>query len=203
MRWFTSDLHLYHGNILKYCPMRPYATVEEMNEMLVLNWNALVKPDDIIYCLGDFSMTIKPVETFTSRLNGYKILIHGNHDWTHPYHKKSRGEGKQERLIAEYKSYGWSEIHEQLIIELEGIGIVRLCHLPYSGPKDHHVDDKYAKYRPSDDGTILLNGHVHQSWKMERSPLGTLMLNVGVDVHDMKPISELEVIELIKNEGYK
>jgi calcineurin-like phosphoesterase family protein len=39
MRWFTSDLHLGHANIIRYCD-RPFAAIEEMDAFLVAAWNA-------------------------------------------------------------------------------------------------------------------------------------------------------------------
>lgn len=73
----VSDLHLGHANIIKYCD-RPFASVEEMDEALVANWNAVVTPQDIIYNCGDvyFGDGWKHVP----RLNGHKRLIVGNHD---------------------------------------------------------------------------------------------------------------------------
>ena len=85
----------------------------------------------------------------------------------------------------------------ELNLVLPEIGAVRISHLPYSGAKDHHTNDKYAKFRPTDDGTILLCGHVHQSWKSQRSVNGTLMVNVGVDVWDGKPVSQYELVSYI------
>ena len=36
MIWFTSDLHLGHRSVLNFCE-RPFETVEEMNETLILH----------------------------------------------------------------------------------------------------------------------------------------------------------------------
>jgi calcineurin-like phosphoesterase family protein len=76
--WFTSDLHLGHANIIRYCN-RPFTNVEEMNEKLINNWNTLVKPGDSVYNLGDFAFHREP-SIFFNRLNGCKYLIKGNHD---------------------------------------------------------------------------------------------------------------------------
>jgi calcineurin-like phosphoesterase family protein len=51
--WFTSDTHFGHNNILKFCK-RPWNTVEEMDEALINNWNAVVGTNDIVFHLGDF-----------------------------------------------------------------------------------------------------------------------------------------------------
>ena len=75
-----ADLHFGHKNIIAY-ENRPFASVEEMNERLIENWNAVVDPDDIVYVLGDvgFCGNTKLSE-WISRLNGHKHLIRGNHD---------------------------------------------------------------------------------------------------------------------------
>ncbi|MFC1638981.1 phosphoesterase [Patescibacteria group bacterium] len=80
--WFISDTHFSHGNIIKYCS-RPYADAQEMDEALIANWNAFVKPDDAIYHLGDFAFWRQPLSAYTAvfdRLNGRKHLVLGNHD---------------------------------------------------------------------------------------------------------------------------
>ena len=38
---YISDLHLGHVNILGY-DKRPFSTVDEMDEMLIANWNRCV-----------------------------------------------------------------------------------------------------------------------------------------------------------------
>ena len=52
---FVSDLHFLHRNIIKY--NREYCDdVDEMNELIVKEWNAVVKPNDLVFDLGDLSM---------------------------------------------------------------------------------------------------------------------------------------------------
>ena len=39
--FFTSDTHFGHANIIRLCN-RPFQNVEEMNEVLIENWNKVV-----------------------------------------------------------------------------------------------------------------------------------------------------------------
>ncbi len=81
-KWFISDTHFSHANIIRYSK-RPFKTVNEMNFELMKNWNALVAPDDIVFFLGDFGLgTTNFLASLCSKLNGNKICIRGNHDGT-------------------------------------------------------------------------------------------------------------------------
>lgn len=83
--WVTADPHFFHYNILKFkrrdgvTPLRPFASVEDMNETIVQNWNDSVKPSDRVYLLGDVVFHNKHLHII-SRLNGRKVLVKGNHD---------------------------------------------------------------------------------------------------------------------------
>jgi len=78
--WFTADTHLGHGAIIRFCG-RPFQSVEEMDEVLVRNWNSVVSPDDTIYHLGDFALgNLQRLRSYRERLRGRIILIRGNHD---------------------------------------------------------------------------------------------------------------------------
>ena len=50
MIYYTADLHFHYALLL---PSRPFATVEEMDEALVKNWNDTVGPEDTVYLVGD------------------------------------------------------------------------------------------------------------------------------------------------------
>lgn len=78
--WFTSNHHFGHVNILEYEKFaRPFETVGEMNEHLIHMWNCTVRPNDIVYHLGDFCFG-KHNLAIAKRLHGKKRLIMGNHD---------------------------------------------------------------------------------------------------------------------------
>ena len=81
MIYFTSDLHLGHRGIIEM-QNRPFENVEEMNRVLIDNYNELVHKNDTVYFLGDIShhMPIDRVNELLSMMKGKKILIKGNHD---------------------------------------------------------------------------------------------------------------------------
>lgn len=204
MIYFSSDQHYWHNNIIRYCA-RPHKTVEEMNEDMVLKWNQTVLPEDTIYVLGDFSLAFRAVETFPQRLMGNKVLVPGNHDFCHSYHKKSLTPENREKWLQKYRDHGFTILPEQTTLDLPGLGIVNLCHHPYtddnSSDNDAGYQDKYAKWRPADDGKILLCGHIHEKWQTKKSSKGTLMINVGVDVHGFVPVSLDQIIAIAKANG--
>jgi len=75
-----ADTHLGHKNIIKYCN-RPFKSVEEMDNTIINNWNNIVSKDDIIYHCGDFAFgTKEQIINYAKQLNGYIILIRGNHE---------------------------------------------------------------------------------------------------------------------------
>lgn len=132
--WITSDLHLNHTNIIKYCN-RPYNSVTAMNEGIIHYWNLLIDNDDIVIFLGDlcFAKTSQAAEDtkyWASRLNGKKIIVKGNHDF-----KKLK-----------YTSLGFcAEFYEEW-----SFGRFLFCHNPYN------IEEWFKKY------DIICYGHLHQ-----------------------------------------
>jgi calcineurin-like phosphoesterase family protein len=181
--WFSSDSHFSHYNIIAYCK-RPYYTIHEMNKGMTENWNAVIKNEDIVYYLGDFSLSERVVPEILPKLNGKKILVVGNHDSAHPSNRKYKG------AIERYLSYGFSEIHEQL--ELDDF---ILCHFPYAYKDGDASKDRYAAWRPKDNGQWLLCGHEHERFKVRDK-----QINVGVDAWEMKPVS-FDALKEIRDKG--
>lgn len=81
--YITSDQHFSHKKILKMAD-RPFETITAHDNELILRWNSVVREQDTIICLGDFSLTSHVgAKAIVSRLNGRKILVRGNHDRSH------------------------------------------------------------------------------------------------------------------------
>jgi calcineurin-like phosphoesterase family protein len=83
--YIWSDLHLGHGNVIRYCD-RPFADVTKMNTALLQAWKSTVKNSDTIINLGDVNLKLSKeyLTTVIHRLPGYKILVTGNHDRKKP-----------------------------------------------------------------------------------------------------------------------
>lgn len=80
MKYYTGDLHFGHKNVLKF-DKRPFSDIEEMDRVLIENWNSRVTKNDQIYILGDIALhNEKSYSWYLSRLKGQKHLVVGNHD---------------------------------------------------------------------------------------------------------------------------
>lgn len=179
--FFTSDLHFGHANIIEYCD-RPFSGVTEMNEALIENWNNTVSDTDLVYVLGDVCMgKIADTLPLVSRLNGNKRLVPGNHDRCWP------GNGsKHEQWISKYQEVGLPITKEKFVV-IDGYFFF-INHFPYEG--DSHEEDRYVEWRPIDQGSWLLCGHVHNAW-VHRGR----QINVGTDVWNYRPVSANALID--------
>ena len=54
-RWYTSDHHFGHNNIIRYCG-RPFPDADTMDNEMVDRWNDLVDDSDEVWILGDLVM---------------------------------------------------------------------------------------------------------------------------------------------------
>lgn len=83
--WVISDPHFDHANILDFTddngkPIRPFKSVEDMNETMIENWNNVVHPEDRVYLLGDVAFHPRSFERIIPRLKGRIVLVPGNHE---------------------------------------------------------------------------------------------------------------------------
>ena len=172
--WLTSDLHLGHENIIRYCG-RTFADAAEMDDELVRRGNERVGGDDEVWVLGDVAMgSIRASLARVAELRGTKHLVAGNHDRCWP------GNRRAERWSAPYRDAGFATIAVAAEIDLgEGV-VLPASHFPYEG--DSHDEDRFVPWRPVDRGGWLLHGHVHERWRVHGR-----QINVGVDVWDFAP----------------
>jgi calcineurin-like phosphoesterase family protein len=82
MIFVLSDTHFGDKSALKKSE-RPFATVEEMDEKILDNINSVVKENDTLYHLGDYSRTDLEFATkVRSKIICKKVyLVAGNHDF--------------------------------------------------------------------------------------------------------------------------
>jgi calcineurin-like phosphoesterase family protein len=61
---------------------RPFADVNEMNKILIQNWNSLITNNDEVYIIGDFLYKGNGLQAneILKKLRGKKYLIKGNHE---------------------------------------------------------------------------------------------------------------------------
>lgn len=188
--WFTADLHFGHRNVSRYCG-RPFPDtddgVREMDDALVRRWNERVDPRDQVWVLGDVALgRIATSLPRVAQLHGTLHLVAGNHDRCWGGHDDARGVAAARERYAEV---GFVTIDDVAELELDD-RTVRLSHFPYWG--DSHAEDRFASLRPVDDGTWLLHGHVHTTWRQHAH-----QVNVGVDAWGGHPVAAADVIALI------
>jgi len=177
--WFISDTHFGHKNIIQYSN-RPFSSVEEMNEHMVNEWNALVKPNDEIYHLGDFAfMPFTDFKKLLWRLNGIKHHIRGNHDKMIDQNKK--------QLISSGALASSQDYRE---LKTSGNPMIVMFHYGQRvWNKSHH-------------GSIHLYGHSHGSL-----PPHGKSVDVGVDCKEIteeyRPIHIDEVLEYMNKREFQ
>ena len=168
--FFTADLHLGHWNILTLGKGRPFANLGEMHDAIIERHNAVVKPGDLVYNLGDFALKIKPEEAWNLRkqMNGNIYLIEGNHD---SVAKRMAG------------AFVWMRGLDTIRPSIDGVPPVTLCH--------------YAMrtWPGSFKGHWQLYGHSH-GMLPEISEM--LAFDVGVDCWNFSPVSIEQVAEKMK-----
>jgi calcineurin-like phosphoesterase family protein len=178
--WFTADLHLGHGNIIKYC-QRPHLSPDEKrraaedcrgrwrvseetlrrhDQALIDAINARVDKGDTLWILGDFCWgdRAKAAHYRDQILCQHVNLVWGNHD---------------QRSIAGV----FEDVIEQGMVRVQDQDIW-LCHYPLrSWNRRFH-------------GSWSLYGHVHGRLEAEdRAHPSWLTKDVGVDACDYRPWS--------------
>ena len=174
---FYSDPHFGHGKISQLAG-RGFHDVEDMNEGLIERYNDLVGPSDLCLWLGDcFFLPAHEAETIMDRLNGYKLLIRGNHD----------------RSAAWMTGIGFELVAEELRMKIAGRR-VRLSHYPYEGTKTHTRPKEIPglPHPKKVKGEVLVHGHTHSPAKVSGN-----MVHAGCDAWDLSPVPYEDLAQLI------
>lgn len=178
--YFTSDTHYNHKNICRGVSdwttpdkMRDFDTLEEMNTQIVDNINSMVKTNDYLIHLGDWSFGgFDSILEFRNKIHCNNIiLILGNHD----HHIAKNKHDVQS---------AFHSVHSKLDLDLrlqQHDGTVKkltltLCHFPF------------MSWEEMGNGRIHLHGHVHLTHDQVMAQVGKTM-DVGVDGNGFYPYS--------------
>ena len=132
--FYTSDHHFMFAPMIDFAD-RPYKSASAMGADMINKWNMMVKKDDVVYYLGDFSTHNEHkvrLMTIFEQLNGRKHLIVGNHD-----------DATVQRLP--WKSVS---MYDTVRPESETPMVVHMSHYP-------------PKPQERDDNRLYLHGHLH------------------------------------------
>jgi len=179
---FTADWHLHHKAIMFHCK-RDFADVNEMGRVFFENLEAVRKPGDVLYYLGDLTMRPKLVDGFLDlfRNAGVQVcFVFGNHDY-----------GARNK-ITDHKVVTWAGDLKEIKLrakDADHLPLIEwpavLCHYPM------------RSWHRSIHGARHLHGHSHaaaREWKNT--------LDVGIDnafklLGEYRPFTAQEVKDQI------
>ena len=168
MIYFCSDLHYGHRRIQEFCPTtRKGKDWEEMSEILIRNLEATLRPDDVLYNLGDVAFQgVDFCRKILSRINATGAehhLILGNHD-----HNIRKNQELQD-LCTSVSSMKTIFIEKQMVV---------MCHFPM------------VQWENCERDSIHLFGHCHGSFTQPGK-----CMDVGIDTRpgDMMPYTWDEI----------
>lgn len=165
--FFISDTHFHHQNIIKYCN-RPFKNFEEMDDVIINNWNSIVSETDLVIHGGDFALGHLIVQQdLLKRLNGRKILIQGNHD----------------RSIKKMLEVGFQRVYKYMSLKTK-YGKLLIAHNPtfFLNENNEYHD-------------IFLYGHIHDKELQTHLPENMKSINISVEKINYTPRSLKELIE--------
>lgn len=174
--YVTADLHFGHKRMAEvwrgFKQIGSITPVEAMNLSIVDSWNALIKPRDEVYVLGDFSfMGRGRTEEIFNKLNGRKYLIRGNHDGS------------------AVTNQAWENQWDFRRLKINGKSLYMMHYPMLTWPNAHK-------------GTIHIHGHSHgnlqgpQSTRMDVGIDATNMIALSVDeVVDMMKDFQYDFID--------
>lgn len=121
--WYTGDQHNGHELMRRF---RGSASVRAMEELLIVNHNAVVHKGDRVIHVGDFAFRGEPkrARAILAQLNGSHHLVIGNHDdrdtlnlpWAGtPQHMMMMKDGDVRLCIQHYALRTWPGYHRGVI----------------------------------------------------------------------------------------
>jgi calcineurin-like phosphoesterase family protein len=189
--YFTGDIHFNHKNILKYCPVRAFDDVKEMNNYFLDLYNNTFIEGDTIYNLGDIMMSknLGDFEKLFSKIKNkiedtHNILILGNHDYL---------------SVNNYISLGYESVHTSLNINIDFYDkdINEIVTYPIFLAHDPAI----ATVLP--ENSIMIHGHIHSLYREFYDPeRNVLLINVGTDAWNNKFVNSDDIFEVIKLSGF-
>lgn len=151
--FFIGCTHFGHTNIITLAS-RPWAEgdVEAMDADMIQSWNEAVRPDDIVYHLGDFSWDKRRVSLLMSQLNGNICFLQGNHDAnSHGMHYLEVTLNTRKLVLCHYPIESWNGMHKDSL----HIHAHTHSHELISGPNRFNVCVEAINYRPINVTEIL------------------------------------------------
>jgi len=169
--WFTSDNHFSHKAIRGLCPnTRRGETPEEMDELMIAQWQKQVAPEDTVYLLGDvFFCNAERAVSIMDRLPGHKQLIYGNHDKV----IKSNS-----HLRSKFES-----VNDYREVKIEGTDVCMFHYPQLEWNKCHY-------------GAYQLFGHVHGSMDSHPFTSKYRTMDVGIDSRPYDSNQDKEMFSL-------
>jgi calcineurin-like phosphoesterase family protein len=172
MIYFTADTHFGNQRTLEFSK-RPFKNVDEMDQVIRDRWKNIVRPEDIVYHLGDFG-DYENIRLLTGRTT----LVMGNYE-ENDLHKNF--DGDFHRYEAYLQLLGFTKVMPSkvwVLNNLLGTGEpVNMTHCPKDNVK----------------GIFNLFGHVHKLCMIKKYGL-----NVGTDCHNFTPI-DIDTVLFYKN----
>jgi calcineurin-like phosphoesterase family protein len=165
--WLSSDYHINHRNVLKYCD-RQFDSIEEMDEAFVRNHNKVVRRNDLFFFLGDLTFHPAAARKVLQKLNGRIHFIWGNHD------KKIKKVGRE---LCE-----WTGGLKTIRVDKKKI---TLCHYPLESWDGSHW------------GHFHFHGHCHATFPEKSNRLDIGIDNAYKLLGEYRPFSLAEAIECL------
>lgn len=186
--WVFGDSHAFHTNLTRGVSRWPdksrcrdFDTAEEMTEHVANNINSLVKEEDQLICLGDWSFGgVDNIQRFRKMINCRNIgLISGNHDLS-PDTKLSDG-SLAYSCFSFYREYLELTVRKTKVV---------LFHYPITS------------WNGMVRGSIHLHAHTHRN-PQDKYLNGGRSVDVGLDGNGLMPYNLDVLLDIMKDRPIK